>query len=149
MFAAVRAKLVHSGTDLVSVRSVKSSLVADISIRYQSTYVSLLLSKASFLNPCFKTLAYLSDIEKEETVNSVIQNLLANISVEPVSDRGDNEIVEDEEVAFTECCTSPKSRKPHFYKIYLEESLWMNIFIDHTTAIMIQITYIVMYICPR
>lgn len=119
-----------------------------MSMRYQSTSVSLLLSKASFLDPCFKTLAYLSDIEKEETGN-VIQDLLANIPVEPVSDRGDNEIVEDKEAAVTECCTSPKSRKPHFYKNYLEENLRLNTSIDHTTAIMLQITYIVMYICPK
>ena len=110
--------------------------------------INLLLSKATFLDPCFKTLAYLSNVEKEQTVN-VIQDLLANIPIEPVSDRRDNEIVKDEEVAVTECCTSPKSRKPHFYKNYLEESLRLNTSIDHTTAIMLQITYIVMYICPK
>ena len=55
--------------------------------------MSLLLSKASFLDPRFKTLTYLSDVEKEETVNNVLQDLLANIPVEPLSDRGDNEIV--------------------------------------------------------
>ena len=64
-----------------------------MSMWYQSTSVSLLLSKASFLDPRFKTLTYLSDVEKEETVNNVLQDLLANIPVEPLWDRGDNEIV--------------------------------------------------------
>ena len=102
--------MVHSDTDSVAVRNVKSLLAADMSTRYQDTGISSLLNKASFLDPRFKTLAHLSTVEQEETVDNIIQDLLANIPDESVSDRGDDEIieVEPEEAAVVECCTSPK-----------------------------------------
>ena len=118
LFAAVRAKLVNSDTDSIAVRNVKRSLAADMSTRYQSTGVSLLLNKASFLDPRFKTLAHLSAVEKKETVNDIIrecQDLLANIPVEPV-DRGNDEIVEieeSEETAAFENCPSPEETETH------------------------------------
>lgn len=60
LFAAIRAKLVHLDTDSVAVRNVKSLLAADMSTRYQDTDISLLLNKATFLDPRFKTLRLLN-----------------------------------------------------------------------------------------
>ena len=113
LFAAIQAKLTHSDNDSVAVRSVKSLLAADMSTRYQSTGVSLLLHKASFLDPRFKTLAHLSAAEKEETVDCIIQDLLASIPAEEVSET-DGEVVEVEEPekeAVVECSTTPKKQK--------------------------------------
>ena len=113
LFAAIQAKLTHSDNDSVAVRSVKSLLAADMSTRYQSTGVSLLLHKASFLDLRFKTLAHLSAAEKEETVDSIIQDLLTSIPVEEVSET-DGEVVEVEEPekeAVVECSTTPKKQK--------------------------------------
>ena len=117
MFAAIRAKLVHLDTDSVAVRNVKILLAADMSTRYQDTDISLLLNKASFLDPRFKTLAHLSTVEQEETVDNIIQDLLSNVYVECISNRGDEfKIVEleaepEEEAAVVEYCTSPKKQK--------------------------------------
>ena len=109
--------MVHLDTDSVTVRNVKSLLAADMSTRYQDTNIPLLLNKASFLDPCLKALTHLSTVEQEETVDNIIQDLLSNIYVECVSNRGDEfKIVEleaepEEEAAVVECCTSPKKNE--------------------------------------
>ena len=43
--------------------------------RYQDPHVSLILNKASFLHPRFKSLAHLPASSQEETVDSVIDEL--------------------------------------------------------------------------
>ena len=92
--------LVYSDIDLVAV--VKSLLVEDMSTWHQDTGVSLLLNKESFLDSCFKTLTRLSAVEQEETVDHIIQDLLADIPVGSVSDKIVE--VEPEEAAAVEYC---------------------------------------------
>ena len=112
LFAAVQAKLARSDDDSVTIRNVKRLLAADMSTRYQSKCVSSLLNKASFLDPRFKTLAHLSAAEKEDTVDSISQDLLVSIPPENSSERGDDEVVETEEpeeaCMVIECSTTPK-----------------------------------------
>ena len=115
LFAAVQAKLARSDDDSVTIRNVKRLLAADMSTRYQSKCVSSLLTKASFLDPRFKTLAHLSAAEKEDTVDSISQDLLVSIPPENSSERGDDEVVETEEpeeaCMVVECSTTPKRQK--------------------------------------
>ena len=71
----------------------------------------------------------MSTVEQEETVDNIIQDLLSNIYVECVSNRGDEfKIVEleaepEEEAAVVEYCTSPKKQKITLLENYLGKSL--------------------------
>ena len=56
-------------------------------------------------------------IWQEETVNNIIKDLLANIPVESVSDRGDEVEVEPEGTLVVKCCTSPKKQITLLQKI--------------------------------
>ena len=105
---------------LATIRNVKRLLAADMSTRYQSKGVSLLLNKASFLDPCFKTLVHLSAVDKEETVDSICQDFLL-ISIPPwhSSEKGDDEVDETEEPE--EACMNVECSTPKKHKITLLE----------------------------
>ena len=60
----------------------------------------------------------MSAVEKEETVDSIIQDLVTSIPAEHSSERGDDEVAETEEPEETcmvvECSTTPKKQKMTF-----------------------------------
>ena len=65
-----------------------------------------------------------SVVEQEETVDNIIQDLLADIPVEDVSHRGGEIVeVEPEAAAVVECCTNPKKQKTTLLEKLLVKSL--------------------------
>ena len=75
LFTEIRSKLSPSESDSTAVRQFKNALAIDMDKRYQDPNVSLILNKASFLDPRFKSLAHLPATSQEETVDSVIDEL--------------------------------------------------------------------------
>ena len=75
LFTEIRSKLRPSESDSTAVRQFKNALAIDMDKRYQDPDVSLILNKASFLDPRFKSLAHLPASSQEETVDSVINEL--------------------------------------------------------------------------
>ena len=76
-----------SDGDSTAVRQFKNALATDMDKRYQDQDASVVLNKASFLDPCFKSLAHLPAASQEETVDSVIAELRESLhmAAQPVS----------------------------------------------------------------
>ena len=81
LFNEIRSKVISSDGDSTAVRQFKNALAADMDKRYQDPDVSLVLNKASFLDPRFKSLAHLPVASQEETVDSVIAELTQTLHV--------------------------------------------------------------------
>ena len=93
LFTEIRSKLSPSESDSTAVRQFKNALAIDMDKRYQDPNVSLILNKASFLDPRFKSLAHLPATSQEETVDSVIDELTQTLHVvaQPVCSSAEQE----------------------------------------------------------
>lgn len=82
-----------SDGDSTAVRQFKNALATDMDKCYQDPDASLVLNKASFLVPRFKSLAHLPAASQEETVDSVIAELTQTLHmvVQPVHSSSEQE----------------------------------------------------------
>ena len=87
LFSEIWSKVMPSDGDLTAVRQFKNVLATDMDKRYQDQDVSVVLNKASFLDPRFKSLAHLPAASQEEAVDSVIAELRESLhmAAQPVS----------------------------------------------------------------
>ena len=90
--------------DSTVVRQFKNALATDMDKHYKDPDVSLVLNKASFLDPRFKSLAHLPAASQEETVDSVIAELTRTLHmvVQPVHSSSERE--SDSSPARKKCC---------------------------------------------
>ena len=75
--------LVETSTDSRLVKKIKTEMLADLQVRYTGELL-LLLSKAAFLDPRLKSLAFLSSSEKEKVTTAVQDEAIHLADLGPV-----------------------------------------------------------------
>lgn len=70
------------------MKQIKQVLKSDLEDRYSDPHLMILLNKACFLDPCFKSLSFLSDKDRKSVVLS-IEEKAAHIKTEMISARGE------------------------------------------------------------
>ena len=99
------------------------------------------------MDPRFKTLTHLSAVEEEETVDSIIQDLLTSIPAEEVSERGGDEVVEVEEPekeAALECFTASRKQKTKLLEKLLTKMFEGNqttSFVSENEIMQVEVSY--------
>ena len=87
-----------SNTDSEAIKKVKRAIIGDLKKRYQDPDIQLLLNKATFLDPCMKTLVHLSQTEQESVLNSLTDEMvMASVQTqndEPTS--ADQQLITDQ-----------------------------------------------------
>ena len=76
LLSEIKTKIEFNESDSPTVREVKKVLATDMSSRYQDEDVIQVLNIASFLDPRFKTLAYLPHSTQDQTVEKLKEIML-------------------------------------------------------------------------
>ena len=69
-------------SDSTAVKEFKGALARDMNSRYQDEKVLAVLNKSSFLDPRFKTLAHLTPVEQQDTVDNIVDELMNSVGFE-------------------------------------------------------------------
>lgn len=76
LFSQIKLAVAVNDDDSRAVKDFKGALAKDMNCRYQNECVLDILNNASFLDPRFKTLAHLSPNEQQETLESILDELV-------------------------------------------------------------------------
>ena len=80
LLAQIRLKLVITPADSCStaIRNVKKAIASDFNTRYKNPEVCMLMNKATLLDPRLKSLAHLTENQKEATANSLVDEIVSS-----------------------------------------------------------------------
>ena len=97
----------NESNDSNTIAVFKKALRDDVNSRYQDPDLQMLLNKASFLDPRFKSLAHLSSSQQEEICDVVLQELLDTID----DSSGNIPSEQPIDVDSGDSCPEPKKKK--------------------------------------
>ena len=114
LLGEIKKKVAADVSDSVVIREFKRALRDDINSRYQHPDIQMLLNKASYLDPRFKSLTHLSSFQQSEVSDAILQEL---IELENDSDDGSESDAEREpnnesnDESNDECSTAEPRKK--------------------------------------
>ena len=79
LFSQMKQATAIADADSTVIRDFKLALSKDMENRYRDPFVLAYLSKASFLDPRFKSLAHLSPLTQRETIDSIQEELVESL----------------------------------------------------------------------
>ena len=112
LLAQIRLKPVTSHNDRCSsaIRAIKRAIASDFSTRYKHPDVCMLLNKATLLDLRLKSLAHPTEEQQEETVNSIVEEIVSSHLQSPAPVAVANAISEEHQ-STAESSTESKSKK--------------------------------------
>ena len=114
LLGEIKKKVAPDVSDSVVIREFKRAIRDDINSRYQHPDIQMLLNKASYLDPRFKSLTHLSSFQQSEVSDAILQEL---IELENDSDDGSESDAEREpnnesnDESNDECSTAEPRKK--------------------------------------
>ena len=95
LYKLLSVHLIEKPSDSSVMKQIKQVVKSDLEDRYSDPHLMMLLNKACFLDPRFKSLPFLSDEDRKSVLLSVEEEA-AQIKTEMVSSKGENPADEPE-----------------------------------------------------
>ena len=95
LYKLLSVHLIEKPSDSSVMNQIKQVVKSDLEDRYSDPHLMMLLNKACFLDPRFKSLSFLSDEDRKSVLLSV-EEKAAQIKTEMVSSKGENPADEPE-----------------------------------------------------